>query len=155
LQRYQENLAAIIDLVPTETPIIVVSPPCYSSRGRARDINIDWVAGVTKLERDPDGVREYGLAARGTVEALQKARLRRIAFCDVHQPMENAAFDRGGGEREEGLSHFLHDGVHLTSKGYKVSGSSDVLTRGKKANSPGCDGATCSSDRYQLSRPER
>lgn len=120
LKRYQENLAAIIALVPTETPIIVVSPPCYSPRGRARDINIDWVAGVTKLERDPDGVREYGLAARETVEALQKASLRPIAFCDVHQPMEDSALDRGRGDREEGLSHFLHDGVHLTSEGYKV-----------------------------------
>ncbi|OWZ62755.1 hypothetical protein AYX14_01750 [Cryptococcus neoformans] len=119
-ESYKANIAKIVSLVPLSAKIILVSPPPYSLKGKAKDLGLEYYPGIN-LDRDPVHSLLYNLKARELADNLNEAGDRKgnVAFCDIRTPMEKAALEDSPDDLEEGLFKYLRDGVHLSPDGYQ------------------------------------
>ncbi|GAA5889927.1 hypothetical protein JCM6882_004368 [Rhodosporidiobolus microsporus] len=121
LERYKANLRTLVDLVPLETPVILINPPPFGPLGRSKYLGLPWDEGKTKLERTKEWTAVYAQACLDVGKDLKAGEKGRyLTVINLHDELEAAAFAFGKGSREEGMEQYLCDGVHLGPGGYKV-----------------------------------
>ncbi|PPQ68938.1 hypothetical protein CVT25_009032 [Psilocybe cyanescens] len=124
LAKFSRNLKQMVEMVKSpESPryspatrIILISPPPVNTLARRADLEARNPPLV--LDREFEITRAYSEAVREVASA------QGVAFVDVWTAIWDAA-DR----KEESLSKFLGDGLHLNEDGYKV-GAAFVLWNG-------------------------
>ena len=115
LDKFAENLRGWIDKLHSpqsryyspDTRIILISPPPVNTYQRRA--NLESRDPPRLLDRNFETTRAYAQAVRDV--ALEKG----VGFTDVWGTLWQAA-----GKREEALSRYLYDGLHLNRAGYKV-----------------------------------
>ncbi|KAM0755302.1 SGNH hydrolase [Meredithblackwellia eburnea MCA 4105] len=121
LDQYLSNLRTIISLVPATVPVILIPPPPFGPRGRAKHFGTMWKPEETKFERT---VERCALYARKCVELGEELasseRKGSLSVIKLNDILEKEAVRLGEGDREDGLEQLLCDGVHLGPVGYRV-----------------------------------
>jgi lysophospholipase L1-like esterase len=122
VEEFKSNLKKMVDLLATETPILLITPPPFSPDMRQIDVSLRFPAETLELDRDIERTRSFARAVLEVASELnQTSKKGLIATVEVHDSMEAAAIKVGNGDREKGLKHFLSDGLHLSPEGYKVN----------------------------------
>ncbi|EJD06068.1 SGNH hydrolase [Fomitiporia mediterranea MF3/22] len=115
IDKYESNLTHLIHMVrdpsstwhSPETRILLITPP---------PINLhQWLES-----KDPDGTthkkdRDFGVTAEYAQKVRDVGAKEKIPVVDVWKALWDAA-----GQKEDALSRYLSDGLHLTPEGYSV-----------------------------------
>lgn len=115
LDKYKANLEWMIQALRSEsseyyspwTRIILFSPPPIQLSA--------WAAALADREVPRDLDRTFEETKRYADAAKEVAAAQRVPLVDTYDALWKAA-----GEKEEGLTPFLSDGLHLTEKGYEI-----------------------------------
>ncbi|KAJ7489866.1 SGNH hydrolase-type esterase domain-containing protein [Mycena galericulata] len=115
LAKFIENIKYIVRLTQSiespyyspSTKIILITPPPVNTYQRAADVGSR--DPPLALDRNFETTREYAEGVKAAAAASQ------VSVVDVWTAMWKAA-----GEKEEALSEYLSDGLHLNANGYKI-----------------------------------
>lgn len=114
---YMANLSKMIRMIKDpssewyspETRVVIITPPPVNGEQWLQFLRVNATPPRDTLDRNLARSRLYAQAARDV------AKQEQVPVADVWTPLWEAA-----GEKEENLTKFLSDGLHLNMEGYKV-----------------------------------
>lgn len=118
LEKFTANLEEFVDLLHDEaspyyspsTRIVLISPPPVNTHQRLADLQSR--NPPLPLDRDFETTRLYAEAVKNVADS------KGVAFLDTWTPLWE-----GAGKKEQDLTKYFNDGLHLNAAGYEVKRS--------------------------------